>query len=868
MRRIRKANRLVCIAALAIYLWIGVSTIWGQETRPTPTLDELISGIAAAERRLINVRIESEAFEEQRASSDVPWERTSVSFSSTAWYNGMPKSKARVDVHSEVLRWEEGLAPWAEESYSVGFDGQFGREVRHAAGIPGQIEPVKNATITAEAPLELRDQWCELATGVMFSLNFLDYQEGISASQMLTKMRDEGVDIKISRERYQDADCVKLSQMRGEFLLWFDLEHGYAFRGRQWLVPGASGDLVPYKTDIVKRLVEAAPGIWFPAEASLTSFVPNEIGPDVRLSYRCSQVVANDPKFDEAVFQVPIPSDYIVRDKVSGAVYQKSMSLDLLRRELDKSVDIVMNNTTEASLVASGGGGVGDGNDATASREVVTAAAEANREMMTTAASGGGGVGDGNDATASREVVTAAAETVVGEATVRKGRGILWLLVLLTTMVLAVVAASTVKRRKRAKNVVIIVCVLLGSMGAPCLGAVEVETSNEIVMNALGRPKKQEARVNCGLNAIYITLKYLGGTPSLPELIRDLDLTDNFAKNLSLYELKGCLESHGMKVRGLRGDTPRIIREYADPNNVLIMHEKHRRGNEIFGHYVVVNRRGGRLWLNDPPFSPQICTVKDITGRPTTGRFLVICPVKSSIDVDETIINLGKILSTQRTVTGKVRFRNTGDGVLKIHDIRGSCNCFAGYEGTTEIEPGGKGEITIKFKKEALPGGHNVRRALLRTNDPQHESVVVHFRFFIQTIPEPNDIRIMPQVVDYGRAYCDQLSAKKVNITIWVPELVPDEVHDFKSTSHLSQLNVTLESNSIEIINGARMRVAKYVVSWREPPADGPFAGEIEFTILGGEVNGTVLSIPVRGDSVDVPLNKKGRGVKAPPTIR
>jgi len=94
--------------------------------------------------------------------------------------------------------------------------------------------------------------------------------------------------------------------------------------------------------------------------------------------------------------------------------------VELLRSELDKSVDIVMNNTREVPLVASGGGGVGDG----------------------------------NDATANRDVMPAAAETIVGEAevTTRQGRGILWLLVLLITMVLAVVAASTVKRLKQAQT--------------------------------------------------------------------------------------------------------------------------------------------------------------------------------------------------------------------------------------------------------------------------------------------------------------------------------------------------------------------------------------------------------------------------------
>ncbi|MCP4256969.1 MAG: hypothetical protein GY774_05510 [Planctomycetes bacterium] len=418
MRRRQKANRLFCSAALAIALGIGVSTVGGQKTYSVPTMDEVISGIAAAERKLINVRIESEAFEEQRASSDVPWERTSVSFRSTAWYNCVPRSKARVDVHSEVLRWEQGSSPYGEESYSIGFDGRFGRDVRHAVGPPGQLQPLKKATILDEAPLELRDEWCEFATGVIFSLNFLDSQEGNSASQMLTKMREAGMVFEISRERYQGADCVKLSHIGG-FSLWFDLEHGYAFRGRELCIPGASGELVPYKTDIVKLLVEAAPGIWFPAEAFRTTYSPNGKRPEIQLSYRCSQAVANDPKFDEEVFQVPIPSDYIVRDKVSGVVYQKSMAEKLLRSELRRSVDIDINNTTEAPLMKSEDGEIGDG----------------------------------FDATANHDVIPAAAETIVGEVEVTtrqdRGRGILWLLVLLITMVLVVVVTLTLKRLKQ-----------------------------------------------------------------------------------------------------------------------------------------------------------------------------------------------------------------------------------------------------------------------------------------------------------------------------------------------------------------------------------------------------------------------------------
>ena len=41
-----------------------------------------------------------------------------------------------------------------------------------------------------------------------------------------------------------------------------------------------------------------------------------------RIVYRASNVVANDPNFDESIFTVPFPEGYLIDDKVTGKKYR------------------------------------------------------------------------------------------------------------------------------------------------------------------------------------------------------------------------------------------------------------------------------------------------------------------------------------------------------------------------------------------------------------------------------------------------------------------------------------------------------------------------------------------------------------------
>ena len=74
----------------------------------------------------------------------------------------------------------------------------------------------------------------------------------------------------------------------------------------------------------VTKLKEIGDGIWWPVEAYAESG-PGPHHPDepyTRMVYRASNVVANDPNFDENIFTVPFPEGYLIDDQVAGRKYK------------------------------------------------------------------------------------------------------------------------------------------------------------------------------------------------------------------------------------------------------------------------------------------------------------------------------------------------------------------------------------------------------------------------------------------------------------------------------------------------------------------------------------------------------------------
>jgi hypothetical protein len=116
--------RFVYIVFLTFAFLVDVGTAReGAYELSMEDLKALAQSMRAVEDALLNVRIDSNAWVEEGPSSSGPWERTPIFFSTTAFFDKISSSRARIDFHKDVGRWENGAAPYLQTSFSVSFDG-------------------------------------------------------------------------------------------------------------------------------------------------------------------------------------------------------------------------------------------------------------------------------------------------------------------------------------------------------------------------------------------------------------------------------------------------------------------------------------------------------------------------------------------------------------------------------------------------------------------------------------------------------------------------------------------------------------------------------------------------------------------------
>jgi len=293
-------------------------------------VNALIPQIEAAERNLLNIKIESEAWVEEKAElSDPcePWQRTPVYTSCTAWLDGRSRSKARVDVHKQVLKWIDGAAPYGEESFSLAFDGQHGRVVDRTFGHSGKTHFSKRGKLLPDAPPRLGSTGVH--TGAKFSLYFFFNEEGRKFSQYfrlaISPAALEAKAFEVAFEEFQGVECIRVGsreQKWGHISWWLDPSRGFALLGHDNIsIRGDGSERVSTRVRVTK-LKEVAPGVWWPTEAYAESGLSKPGEPYSRTVYRASNIVANAPNFDGSIFTVPFPEGYLVDDRVSGKRYK------------------------------------------------------------------------------------------------------------------------------------------------------------------------------------------------------------------------------------------------------------------------------------------------------------------------------------------------------------------------------------------------------------------------------------------------------------------------------------------------------------------------------------------------------------------
>lgn len=326
---------------IAIFFILLSTSVVVQAEKPMLPLsaedvNALIPVIEAAERSpFSNLKVDSEAWAETKTSlsdPNEPWQKTPIYVSCTAWFDGNPEGRARVDVHKQVTKWIDGAAPYIEESYSVGFDGKHGRVVRYSTTHSGKTHHTKEGERLSDTPRQLGGGFLGSCTGGRFSLYFFFNNDlGVSSfSQFLRKAISPDV-VKLNAfeftlEEFQGVECIKVDSTFDRHIArityWLDPTRGFALLGHDNISIREDGSKRVSTRLRVTKLKEVADGIWWPMEAYSES-EPRELGePYRRTVYRASNVVANAPNFDENIFTVPFPKGYLINDQVTGKKYK------------------------------------------------------------------------------------------------------------------------------------------------------------------------------------------------------------------------------------------------------------------------------------------------------------------------------------------------------------------------------------------------------------------------------------------------------------------------------------------------------------------------------------------------------------------
>jgi hypothetical protein len=74
-------------------------------------------------------------------------------------------------------------------------------------------------------------------------------------------------------------------------------------------------------------------------------------------------------------------------------------------------------------------------------------------------------------------------------------------------------------------------------------------------------------------------------------------------------------------------------------------------------------------------------------------------------------VRVGDVVRTQFSVT------NTGDSLLVINELRTTCGCTGAVNGSKEVPPGQKTEVTVSYDSSGLSPGRKTQSVIIHSND-------------------------------------------------------------------------------------------------------------------------------------------------------
>ncbi|NOY12772.1 MAG: DUF1573 domain-containing protein [Deltaproteobacteria bacterium] len=174
--------------------------------------------------------------------------------------------------------------------------------------------------------------------------------------------------------------------------------------------------------------------------------------------------------------------------------------------------------------------------------------------------------------------------------------------------------------------------------------------------------------------------------------------------------------------------------------------------------------------------------------------------------------NFGEITQGTR-VEHVFRFRNAGDQILEVGNVRSSCGCTAALLSATRIAPGDMGELRATFDSTRFKGAIN-KVVTIDSNDPQQRKVSFGIYGNVKA-----EVLLQPERVTWGSVEKGMTLNSTVRIINRGPvtiNLQPPRVTDPVISAKLSALQL-LPGKQVELqitakIPNQKKRLGGYVI--------------------------------------------------------
>jgi hypothetical protein len=177
---------------------------------------------------------------------------------------------------------------------------------------------------------------------------------------------------------------------------------------------------------------------------------------------------------------------------------------------------------------------------------------------------------------------------------------------------------------------------------------------------------------------------------------------------------------------------------------------------------------------------------------------------KPKIEMETLTHDFGKIDKTQK-VDAIFKFKNTGNAVLEIIDIKTSCGCTSAKPAKRNYDPGESGEVTVSFNPQNFYGPVTKRVSII-SNDPENDRIQCTINADIVV-----DVNAKPRVLFFQNMKRGEVDTREILLS--TERLASLEISDLQVNGDFAKVAMErVDDKNVKIlvtVDGAKLDKAK-----------------------------------------------------------